>query len=63
MAFDARSDAIPPTWPAKLEEFPMSNWFPDNAQSIGRTPLVALNRLTDGAPARILVKIEGRNPA
>ncbi|MCK7574933.1 MAG: cysteine synthase A [Chromatiales bacterium] len=41
----------------------MSNWFADNAQSIGRTPLVALNRLTDGAPARVLVKIEGRNPA
>jgi len=41
----------------------MSKWFADNAQSIGRTPLVALNRVTDGAPARVLAKIEGRNPA
>jgi cysteine synthase A len=38
-------------------------WFVDNARTIGRTPLVRLNRLTDGAPASILAKIEGRNPA
>ena len=41
----------------------MSNWFEDNAHSIGRTPLVRLNRITDGARATILAKIEGRNPA
>lgn len=41
----------------------MSNWFQDNAQSIGNTPLVKLNRVTDGAQATILAKIEGRNPA
>jgi len=41
----------------------MSNWFTDNAQSIGRTPLVRLNRVTDGAKATVLAKIEGRNPA
>lgn len=41
----------------------MSNWFADNAQSIGRTPLVRLNRILDGAPATVLAKIEGRNPA
>jgi len=41
----------------------MSKWFDDNAQSIGRTPLIRLNRLTDGAPAVVLAKIEGRNPA
>ena len=35
----------------------------DNSLSIGRTPLVRLNRVTDGAPATILAKIEGRNPA
>jgi len=38
-------------------------WFVDNARIIGRTPLVRLNRVTDGAPATILGKIEGRNPA
>ncbi|GHT90933.1 cysteine synthase [Betaproteobacteria bacterium] len=37
--------------------------FTDNAQSIGRTPLVRLNRVTDGAGAIVLAKIEGRNPA
>ncbi len=37
--------------------------FVDNALTIGRTPLVRLNRVTDGAPATILAKIEGRNPA
>jgi cysteine synthase A len=41
----------------------MPHWFEDNAQSIGRTPLIRLNRLTDGAPATVLAKIEGRNPA
>jgi cysteine synthase A len=41
----------------------MSNWYADNADSIGRTPLVRLNRVIDGAPATVLAKIEGRNPA
>jgi len=41
----------------------MANWYEDNSLSIGRTPLVCLNRITDGAPATILAKIEGRNPA
>jgi cysteine synthase len=41
----------------------MSHWFADNAKSIGRTPLIRLNRVTDGAPATVLAKIEGRNPA
>ncbi|SFO18421.1 cysteine synthase A [Nitrosospira briensis] len=41
----------------------MPHWFNDNSQSIGRTPLVRLNRVTDGAPASVLAKIEGRNPA
>ena len=41
----------------------MANWFEDNAQSIGNTPLVKLNRVADGAPAVVLAKIEGRNPA
>jgi cysteine synthase len=41
----------------------MSRWYEDNAHSIGRTPLVRLNRIHDGAPATIFAKIEGRNPA
>lgn len=41
----------------------MPRWFEDNSLSIGRTPLVRLNRITDGARATVLAKIEGRNPA
>jgi len=37
--------------------------FPDNSFSIGRTPLVRLNRITGGAPVTLLGKVEGRNPA
>jgi len=37
--------------------------FDDNALSIGRTPLIRLNRITGGARATVLAKIEGRNPA
>ncbi|SDY10316.1 cysteine synthase A [Nitrosomonas sp. Nm33] len=41
----------------------MSNLYQRNSQSIGRTPLIRLNRITDGAVATVLAKIEGRNPA
>ena len=41
----------------------MSHWYEDNSRSIGHTPLVRLNRITDGAKATVLAKIEGRNPA
>lgn len=37
--------------------------YEDNTQSIGRTPLVRINRLNAGSGATILAKIEGRNPA
>ncbi|MGE5645366.1 MAG: cysteine synthase A [Acidobacteriota bacterium] len=37
--------------------------FGDNSLSIGRTPLIQLNRVTSGAGAVVLAKIEGRNPA
>src|SRR5258705_6053970 len=37
--------------------------FADNAFSIGRTTLIRLNRVTNGAPATVLGKVEGRNPA
>jgi cysteine synthase A len=42
----------------------MSRIYIDNAQSIGNTPLVRLNRIAEGVKAEaILGKIEGRNPA
>jgi cysteine synthase A len=41
----------------------MSTIYEDNSRSIGRTPLVRLNQLTQGTKATILAKIEGRNPA
>ena len=41
----------------------MASIFSDNSLSIGRTPLVQLNRVTAGLGARVLAKIEGRNPA
>ncbi len=41
----------------------MPRYFLDNSLSIGRTPLVKLTRITDGAPATVLGKVEGRNPA
>ena len=37
--------------------------FKDNSESIGRTPLVKINRLTQGLNATVYAKIEGRNPA
>src|ERR1700689_4261441 len=37
--------------------------FTDNSESIGRTPLVRINRLAKGLKATIFAKIEGRNPA
>jgi len=41
----------------------MSKIYSDNSQSIGHTPLVKLNHVTQGARATVLAKIEGRNPA
>lgn len=41
----------------------MGKIYTDNSQSIGNTPLIKLNHVTEGAKASVLVKIEGRNPA
>ena len=41
----------------------MPNWFDDNSLSIGHTPLVKINRITEGAYATVPAKIEGRNPS
>lgn len=41
----------------------MGKWYKDNSLSIGRTPLVRLNRVVGDNGATVLAKIEGRNPA
>src|SRR5665811_778157 len=41
----------------------MGNIFVDNAASIGKTPLVRLNRLAAGTQATLLAKVEARGPA
>jgi cysteine synthase A len=41
----------------------MSRIYSDNSQSIGNTPLVRLNSVTQGAKATVLAKVEGRNPS
>jgi cysteine synthase A len=46
-----------------FQEFGMSKLFADNSLVVGRTPLIKLNKIGDGAPAAIFAKIEGRNPA
>ncbi|HMM77043.1 MAG TPA: cysteine synthase A [Gammaproteobacteria bacterium] len=38
-------------------------YFENNSLSIGRTPLVRLNKIVDATRALVLAKIEGRNPA
>ncbi len=41
----------------------MARIYEDNISSVGNTPLVRLNRVTQGLGATVLAKIEGRNPA
>ena len=41
----------------------MGQIFTDNSLSIGRTPLVRMNRIGSDSSATLLGKIEGRNPA
>lgn len=41
----------------------MKHIFEDNSRSIGKTPLVRLNKVTKDLNCTIAVKIEGRNPA
>ncbi len=41
----------------------MSNLYSDNSLSIGKTPLVKLNRVIGNNNAGVYAKIEGRNPA
>jgi cysteine synthase A len=41
---------------------PAHSWFDDITRSIGRTPLVRLNRIVGTSKATVLAKIEGRNP-
>lgn len=41
----------------------MGRIYDDNSQAIGRTPLVRIRRISAGAGATVLAKVEGRNPA
>jgi cysteine synthase A len=41
----------------------MGSYFEDNSFSIGQTPMVKLNRITENGGATILAKTEGRNPS
>lgn len=41
----------------------MPRVYDDNSLSIGNTPLVRINRITQGAKGTVLAKVEGRNPA
>lgn len=41
----------------------MSGFFEDNTESVGRTALVRLTRIFPETNARLLAKVEGRNPA
>jgi len=36
--------------------------YDDNSLSIGHTPLIRLNRVTDGGKATVLAKIKGGTP-
>jgi cysteine synthase len=45
------------------QEETMNTFFNNNAEAVGKTPLVKLNKITEGAGGIILAKIEGRNPA
>ena len=38
-------------------------FFEDNSLSIGRTPLIRINRMARGLGATVLAKTEGRNPS
>ena len=38
-------------------------YFADNSLSIGKTPLVKLNRIVSGSGTKVYGKIEGRNPS
>ena len=41
----------------------MSRIYDDATQLIGNTPLVRITKITDGAPAQIVGKLEFYNPA
>ncbi|MCU1443744.1 MAG: cysK, partial [Cryobacterium sp.] len=41
----------------------MPHIYSDITQAVGRTPLVRLNRVTDGTAATVLAKLEFYNPS
>ncbi len=47
----------------KNEAQNMQKYFSDNADAVGHTPLVKLNKICGQTEATVLAKVEGRNPA
>jgi cysteine synthase A len=45
-----------------IQEIRMSNWYADNSLSIGRTPLIRLNRIADGATGQSPRQDRGTQP-
>ena len=41
----------------------MAKMLENITQAVGQTPLIRLNRLTEGLPAQVAVKVEFYNPA
>ena len=60
MRTQQRNTGIAPGYESKGIEMTIANRITD---LIGNTPLVQLNRVTEGATATVVVKLESRNPA
>ena len=60
MRTQERNTGVAPGYESKGIEMTIANRITD---LIGNTPLVQLNRVTEGAPATVVVKLESRNPA
>jgi cysteine synthase A len=62
LALDAACDNIPGTDYKQEPVFPMAHIYNNIVETVGRTPLVRLNKVTAGVDATILLKCEFFNP-